>query len=505
MGKRLAAALAFGIALVCSTGTAGAAAAPAPAPVRGGTLTVAINAEPPNLDPTASTSQEIARMLYHNVLEGLVRFDDEGNIVPGLAERWSASPDGLTWTFTLKQGVRFHNGAPFGAADVKAKFDRARRPDSGHTHPEYYKDISEITTPDPHTVVFRLSKVNADFLFNLARPDSVIHPQGNVEAQKTSPIGTGPFRFVAWDRGAGVRLARWEGYHVPGLPYLDAVTFRFLPDQSAQMAALQAGDIDVIGYALSPENALRVRDDRSLRLIEGRTTTEITVGLNNSRPPFSDVRVRRAIAHATNKREIIDGAMFGFGTPIGSHMSPGERYYVDLSNTYPYDPERARQLLREAGYPNGFTATFSLPAPYPYERRAGELLAAQLQRVGITLRLEIVEWGTWLSRIFKGADYDMTIIGHSEPFDIGIYASPTYYFRYDNPGFRALLEKGQSTLDAAERARIYAELQRLLARDAVNDWLYSAPYLAATRANVHGWWRHQPTPAMDVTQVFKAN
>lgn len=195
--------------------------------------------------------------------------------------------------------------------------------------------------------------------------------------------------------------------------------------------------------------------------------------------------------------------MFGFGTPIGAHMSPGERYYVDTSGTYPYDPEKAKALLREAGYPSGFAATFSLPAPYPYERRAGELLAAQLARVGIQLRLEVVEWTTWLSRIFRNADYDMTIIGHSEPFDIGVYANPQYYFRYDNPEFRALLEKGQSTLDEAERARIYADLQRMLARDAVNDWLYSAPYLAATRATVEGWWRNQPTPAMHLVRVSK--
>ncbi len=490
-------------ALAATLLLATAAAAQAPAPVRGGTITVAINAEPPHLDPTASTSQEIARMLYGNVLEGLVRFDDEGKILPLLAERWTVSKDGLAFTFTLKRGVKFHNGEPFTPAAVKAKFDRARTAGSGHTNPAYYKGITEVAAPDAQTVVFRLAKPNADFLFNLARPDSVIHAQGDLEAQKTSPVGTGPFRFVAWDRGSAVRLARFDGYHEAGLPYLDAAVFRFLPDASAQMAALEAGDLDVVGYALSPENAQKISGNPALRLIEGRTTTEITVGLNNARKPFDDVRVRRAVAHATNKREIVGGAMFGFGTPIGSHMSPGERYYVDTSNTYPYDPERAKSLLEQAGYPNGFDVTFSLPAPYPYERRAGELLAAQLARVGIRAKLEVVEWTTWLSRIFKSADFDMTIIGHSEPFDIGIYGNPQYYFRYDSPEFRSLLEKGQATLDQGERAKIYGDLQRMLARDAVNDWLYSSPYLAATRASVHGWWRNQPTPSMNLVRVWK--
>jgi peptide/nickel transport system substrate-binding protein len=270
------------------------------------------------------------------------------------------------------------------------------------------------------------------------------------------------------------------------------------------MAALRAGDIDVIGYALTPEHALEVRGRRDLVLVEGRSTSEITVGLNNSRRPFDDARVRRAITHATDRKEIVEGAMFGFGTPIGSLMSPGERYYVDTAGTYPYDPERAKALLREAGLPNGFTATFLLPAPYPYERRAGELLAAQLARVGIRLTLEVVEWTTWLQRVFRNADYDVTIIGHSEPFDIGIYAKPDYYFRYDSEPFRALLARGQATLDEAERARIYADLQRLLARDAASLWLYSAPYLAATRAGVHGWWRSQPTPAMYLVHAWKA-
>jgi len=479
------------------------AAAQAPAPVRGGTLTVAMVSEPPHLDPTQSTSQDIARMLYNNVLEGLVAFDDSGEIVPRLAHSWSTSVDGRTWIFNLKPGVVFHDGRPLTSEAVRAKFDRARTEGSGHTNFAYYRDIQAIETPSPFTVVFRLARVNADFLFNLARPDSVIHAPGDLQAQLTHPIGTGPFRFVAWDRGSGVRLARFDRYHIDGLPFLDAVHFRFMPDQAAQMAALRAGDIDAIGFALLPENALAVQADPRLRLIQGTGTTEITVGLNNSRPPFNDLRVRRAIAHATNKREIIDGVMFGFATPIGAHMSPGERYFYDVSSTYAYDPERARELLREAGVPDGFSFTFTVAAPFPYERRAAELLAAQLARVGLRARIEVVEWTTWLSRVFRAADYQMTIIGHAEPFDIGIYANPNYYFRYDSPEFQELYSQAVSTLDETRRREIFAELQRILARDAVNLWLFSAPYLAATRANVQGWWRNQPTPAMDVTRVFK--
>jgi len=475
-------------------------------PRRGGSLTVVINAEPPVLDPTASTSQEIARVLYDNVLQGLVKFNVKGEIVPALAERWSVSPGGLTYTFRLRRNVRFHNGASFTAEDVVFKFQRALDPRSGHTHPEYYRDIVRMETPDPYTVVFRLRQPNSEFLFNLARPDSVIGPRGRVEEQRTQPVGTGPFRFVAWDRGVGIRLERFSGYYERGRPYLDRVAFRILPDQNAQLAALRTGDVDVLGYGVVPENALALQRDPGMRVIVGTTTTEITVGMNNSRPPFNDVRVRRAMQYAIDKDELIRGVMMGFGTKIGSHRSPNEPCYVDLSNMYPPDPARARALLLEAGYgpQNPLTFTFTLAAPYPYERRLGEAIAAQLARVGVRAQLEIVEWATWLSRVFRGADYQMTIIGHSEPNDIEIYANPNYYFRYNNPTFARLLERYRR-LNAPDRAcEIMRQLQRILAEDAVNVWIMNAPYIAAMRNAVNGWWTDQPTPSMNVTEVWPA-
>ncbi len=489
------------LALLVATGLA-----VAQAPPRGGRLTVAINAEPPVLDPTASTSQEIARVLYDNVLQGLVKFNAKGEIVPALAERWTVSPGGLTYTFHLRRNVTFHNGARFGAEDVLFKFQRARDPRSGHTHPEYYRDIARVEAPDPYTVVFRLRQPDSEFLFNLARPDSVIGPRGRTDEQRTHPVGTGPFRFAAWERGVAIRLERYPGYYVRGLPYLDQVTFRILPDQNAQLAALRAGDLDVLGYGVVPENALALQRDPNFQVVVGTTTTEITVGMNNGRPPFDDVRVRRAIQHAVNKDELIRGVMMGFGTKIGSHRSPNEPCYVDLSNFYPPDAARARALLAEAGYgpQNPLTFTFTLAAPYPYERRLGEAIAAQLARVGVRAQLEVVEWATWLSRVFRGADYQMTIIGHSEPNDIEIYANPNYYFRYQNPRFGRLLEQYRRLNDPKRACELMGQLQRMLAEDAVNVWVMNAPYVAALRSTVKGWWTDQPTPSMNVTEVFLA-
>lgn len=473
-------------------------------PTRGGSLTVAILAEPPVLDPTASTSMEIARVLYDNVLQGLVKFNVKGEIVPALAESWKISPGGLTYTFALRQNVKFHDGSAFTAQDVLFKFERARDPKSGHMHPAYYRDITKIETPNATTVVFRLKQPNSEFMMNLARPESIIGPRNRVEEQKTHPIGTGPFKFVAWERGVGIRLEKFGQYYVRGQPYLDRVTFRFVPDQGAQLAGLRAGDLDVLGFGVIPENAVFVQRDPTFKLITGTTTTEITVGMNNSLPPFDDIRVRRAMQHAIDKDELIRTVMMGFGTKIGSHRSPGEWGYVDLSGMYLPDAARARALLSDAGYGphNPLTFTFTLAAPYPYERRIGEAIAAQLARVGVRPRIEVVEWATWLSRVFRGADYQMTIIGHSEPNDIGIYANPDYYFRYNNPRFQETFSEYRRINDTKRAMHLMKELQRMLAEDAVNVWVMNSPYLAALRRNVMGWWTDQPTPSMNVTEVY---
>jgi peptide/nickel transport system substrate-binding protein len=485
-----------------------AVAAPAlaqdPEPVYGGEVVVAITADPPGWDPTVSTSQEIPRVTYHNVYEGLVRFDRDGAIVPALAERWETSEDGLTWTFHIREGVKFHDGSNLQLSDITAKFERARDPESGHTNPGYYAAIESVAEGEGNTVVFTLSEPSSSLLYNLARPDSIIYPAALQETQRSQPVGTGPFRFVSYLEGSEVRLERFEDYYLDGVPFLDAVTFRIIPDANARFAALQAGDIDIIGVALPPEQYLQLADLPGLKGTEGTATTEITLALNNSREPFSDVRVRRAITHAIDKETIVQGAMFGLGEPIGTHMSPAEPYYIDLTVVHPYNPERARELLAEAGYPDGFTVDFELPEPYNIERRTGEVIAQQLAEVGITVNLSVVEWSTWINRIFLGGDYDMTIIGHSEPRDIGVYANPDYYYRYDNPRIGELLDEIERTQDEREQTRLFQEIAEIIAEDAVNVWVFSPPYLVAAQEDVYGFWTNQPTPAIDMTEVYRA-
>ena len=469
----------------------------------GSTLTIAVPDEPPGLDPTTSPAAAIARIVYNNLLEGLVRLNMQGEIVPALTTGQEVSADGTVFTFSLRQGVKFHNGRPFSADDVKFTLERNLDPKTGHPHRAYYQDISAIQVLDAHTVRITLQKPNAMFLFNLARANSAMIAKEEVERLKSHPIGTGPFQLAEWVRGDRMTLTKFKDYYEPNVPALDKVVFRFIQDPSAQVSALRAGDVDVIGVGMSPESAVELKGEAEFRVIEGLTTTDVIVAMNNGKPPFSDIRVRQAITYAIDRDEVIKGSAFGMAKPIGSHMDPLNPFYVDLSHLYEYNPEKARRLLAEAGYAQGFEVVLRLAEPYQGYRRAGEIIANQLAKVGVKAKIEIIEWGQWLARIYRQADYDMTVMGHAEPFDIGIYANPQYYFRYDNPRLQALIKEADATLEAAKRKALYEQVQRLIAEDAVNVFLYNGPYLVGMRKSVHNWWTNLPIPAIDVTRVFK--
>ena len=472
-------------------------------PVYGGSLTIAQAVEPPGLDPTTATSAAIPRVVYSNVVEGLVKIDRSGKIITALAKDYKISNDGKEYTFFLKKGVTFHDGKPFDAEDVKFTFGRLMDAQkTGTVHPEYYKEIDSVETVDSHTVKIKLKNVNSMFLFNLARPDSIIVNSQTVDKLKTAPIGTGPFKFNEWVRGSTLTLSRFEGYHEKGIPYLDKVTFKFIGDPSAQIASLKAGDVDVIAYDVSPENALLLEKDPRFKVLNGYTTTEVILSTNNARKPFDDVRVRRAMAYAIDRKALIEGAMSGYGVPIGSHMDPGNAYYVDLTSVYPYNPQKAKDLLKEAGYPDGFEAVIKLPERYAYAKRSGEIIADMFSQVGIRLKIELIEWGQWIDRVFKNADFDLTVIGHAEPFDINIYANPKYYFRYDSPRFQEAFKKAEMEADPQVRKDLYIACQRMITEDAVNGFLYTLPSLPTMKREVMNWWKDYPMTACDVTEVW---
>jgi peptide/nickel transport system substrate-binding protein len=463
-------------------------------------LVVQASTEPPGLDLTATPASATAGVVLYNIQECLVKVDRSGKIAPWLAERWNTT-DNRNYTFFLKKGVRFHNGRELKAADVKFVFERAMNPETKHPYPRYYEAIGDIIVKDDYAITFSLKTLNANFLLNLARQGSVIYPREAVDTLKSAPIGTGPFRFEEWVRGDRIVLVKNKDYHVKGLPNLDRVTFRFITDPNAVLAALKAGDVDASLFGLGAEHVQELAKDPRFAIIVGDTTNDVILAMNNARKPFSDVRVRRAVTYAINKPDVLKGAMFGMGKILGTNVDPLNPYYVDLSGAMPYDPARAKKLLAEAGYPNGFEAILRVSPQYQYTVRTGEILVDQLRKVGVNVKIEQIEWGQWLSRVWKEAEYDLTIIGHAESWDIANYANPKYYFRYDSPKFQELFAKSEVTLDDKARRELYVQMQKMLVEDAPAVWLYMHPRLAVTKKGVQGLWKDLPVPAADLSEV----
>ncbi len=490
MSRTILSAVLSVLALVLGAGDAAAQSA----------LTVQAATEPPGLDLTATPASATAAVVLYNIQECLVKVDRHGKIAPSLAERWHTT-DNRNYTFFLKRGVKFHNGKALTAADVKFSIERAMDPATKHPYPRYYEAIGDIIVKDDATITFSLKHVNPSFLQNMARQGSVIYPPEAVDTLKSAPIGSGPYRFGEWVRGDRIVLRKNPDYHVPGLPRLERVTFRFIPDPNATLAALKAGDIDASLFGLGPEHVTDLRKDPRFTVIVGDTTNDVVMAMNNARKPYDDVRVRRAVTHAIDKAEVLKGAMFGMGRILGSNVDPLNPYFVDLATALPHDPARARKLLAEAGYPNGFETVLKVAPQYYYTVRTGEILAAQLAKVGIKVKIEQIEWGQWLSRVFREADYDLTIIGHAESWDIANYANPKYYFRYDSAKFQDLYKQSETTVDDTSRRQLFGQMQRRLAEEAPVAFLYMHPRLAVARKGVQGLWQHLPVPSADLSEV----
>jgi len=465
-----------------------------------GNLSVQVAAEPPGLDLTASPASAIAAVVHYNVQECLIKVDKAGKLVPWLAERWYTT-DSKNYTFFLKKGVRFHNGREFRAADVKFVLDRAPNPETKHPFRSRYEIIRDIIVKDDYTVSVTLKEVNANFLLEMARQGSVMYPREAVETLKTAPVGTGPYTVADWVRGDRIVLAKNRDYHVKGLPHLDKVTYRFIPDPNSALAALKAGDIDVSAFGLGPENVVDLKKDPRFQVILGDTTNDVILAMNNSKKPYSDKRVRLAITHAINKEEVLKGAMFGLGRVLGSNVDPLNPYFVDMSKAVPYDPAKARKLLADAGYPGGFEAVLRVSPQYYYTVRTAEVLVSQLAKVGVKVKIEQIEWGQWLAQVWREANYDLTIIGHAEPWDIVNYANPNYYFRWDNKEFQALYKESEQTVDDKKRREQFVRLQKMMADEAPAVWLYMHPRLVVTKKGVTGIWKDLPISALDLSEV----
>lgn len=456
-------------------------------------LRIGLPLEPPNLDPTSGAAAAVDDVVYGNVFEGLTRITESGAVAPALAESWSIAADGLSYVFHLRRDVRFHDGSTFDAEDVKFSIERAIAADSSNAQKALLAPITQVEVIDPFTVRLLLLQPSASIPYVLGWGDAVMVGAESAGQLAKQPVGTGPFQFADWRRGDSIRLSR--NPHYWGAPAkVSEVLFKFVSDPAAAFAAMKAGDIDAYPNYPAPENVQEFDNDPEFKVVIGASEGKIILALNNAQPPLDNRQVRVALSHAIDRQAIIDGAMFGFGELIGSHYTRQSPAFVDLADQYPYDPELAQQLLTEAGYPDGFTATLRLP-PRPYARRAGEVVASQLSKVGVRIEIENLEWAQWLDQVFNRRAFDMTIVEHIEPMDYGIYARDDYYFGYDSDAFKSLYQQSEVAIEPATKNELLARIQHKIADDAVNVFLLQSARIGIWKSDLHGLWVDTPIAA----------
>jgi len=463
-------------------------------------VTIGMRLEPPGLDPTTGAAAAISQITLYNLFEGLTKITPDGGVGPGLATSWTASDDFKTWTFKLVKGTTFHDGSAFDAADAKFTFERNAGKDSKNKRKDRFANMASIEVVDASTLKIQLKDTNPDFLFNLGESTAVIVAPETAETNKTNPIGTGPYKFSKWTKGDSVELVKYDKWRNASALKINKVTFRFVSDSAAQVAAMFAGDLDLLPIGPPRESVPQFEAHADFEVQEGNTNGETILAMNNTSKYLSDIRIRRAVQHAINRQELIDAAEFGYGTPIGSHFAPHHPAYVDLTGVYPYDPEKAKALLVEAGYKDGLTLTLKLPPP-AYARRGGEVIAAMLEEVGIKTEIENVEWAQWLDVVYKKRNYDLSIVSHVEPMDIGIYARDSYYYNYKSEDFNAIYAKAAKELDVAKRTEYLQQAQRKLTEDAVNGYLFQLAKTAVFRKGLTGVWKDSHIFVNDVSAM----
>ena len=335
----------------------------------------------------------------------------------------------------------------------------------------------------------------------------MIYPREAVDTLKSAPIGTGPFRFEEWVRGDKIVLVRNKDYYVPGVPKLDRVTFRFITDPNAVLAALKAGDVDASMFGLGPEHVQEVQKDARFQVIVGDTTNDVILAMNNSRKPYTDVRVRRAMTYGINKSDVLKGAMFGMGKILGSNVDPLNPYYIDVSKEMPYDPAKAKKLLAEAGYPNGFDTVLKVSPQYYYTVRSGEVIAENLKKVGVNVKIEQIEWGQWLSRVFCLAAVHRAglrphhhrsrrVVGHRATTPTPSTTSATTA-RSSRTSTSAPRSRSTTRRVATSTRRCSTCSSRM--RPVV--WLFMHPRLIVAKKGLTGLWKDLPVPSADLSEV----
>jgi peptide/nickel transport system substrate-binding protein len=433
-------------------------------------LKFALSGNPDTLDPH-KTAGTLTFQTLKSIYDTLVEPDMEGNIIPALASSWQISEDSLTWTFTLRRDVAFHNGDKLTSGDVKATLERVMDKATGSPKANDFAAIKSVETPDDYTVVLRLSAPAVPLLATLASGWGAILPKSLIKAGHdfaSKPVGTGPFVFKEWVRDNKIVLQKNRSYWKKGLPKLDGVEFDIIPERAVQVQGLISGQIDATEM-VDVEDLPVLEASPKVKIEKMMTSLILVMGINCSRPPLDDLRVRQAINQAIDKQKVLDVA-YGGGMPIATFMNYGNAFYKDFTSLYPYDPQKARSLLAEAGLGKDTVLQMLVPNNYPPHIKAAELYQQMLEQVGLNVKLQLIDWSAWLSDVYTAAKYDLTVIGHTGKLDpdgtLNGYGTEKRYVRWINPTAAGLIKTAAVTPNVAARKKLYDQALEIMAREA---------------------------------------
>ena len=440
-----------------------------------------------SLDPHKTVKAGTREVMF-NVFEGLMKPTPDGDLTPAIAESYEVSEDRMTYTCRLREGVQFHNGKTVTAEDVVYSIQRcAAATETGIVQVEAFSVIQSIETPDDKTVAITISEPSNEFISYMT---TAVLP-ADYDKQDTDPVGTGPFKFVSRTAQDSVVLEKFNEYW--GTPaQLDKVTLKIMENADSLMMSLQSGAIDLCAHLTSTQVAQLEKD---FNVAEGTMNLVQAMYLNNAVAPFDDVRVRQALCYAVDKQEIIDLAFDGYGSPIGSSMYPAFGKYFDdsLTNYYTKDVEKAKALLAEAGYPDGFDMTITVPSNYKPHMDTAEVLVQQLAQIGVNATIEPIEWESWVSDVYAGRQFQSTVVGVDASTMTARALLERFtsdygknFINYNNAEYDALFQQTLTAYDDAEQTAIYKQMLANLTENAANVYIQDLADLVAVRKGVEG-------------------
>jgi len=438
--------------------------------------------EPQNLDNTAGAGQGINEAFNGNVYEALFRLADDGKVEPVLSKDYKVSDDGLTYTFKLQPGVTFHSGAPLTSKDVKFSIERVAAPESKSSRKSSLKSISAIETPDDETVVVKLSSRSISLPYNLSYVWVVNDEAKDLQSKED---GTGPYELEDWRRGSSLSMKRFDKYW-GAKPKNGEVVFQYFTDASALNNALLTGSVDIITSVQSPDSLAQFKDNPDFTVSDGQSTTKLLLAYNDRIAPFDNVKVRKALARAIDDQKLLKAVWGDYGTLIGSFVPPTDPWYVDLTKVDAYDPESAKELLKEAGYPDGFTFTIDTPNydPHPI---AAQFIQSELAKIGVTVKINVITANEWYTKVYKAHDFQATLQEHVNHRDIVFYGNPDFYWGYNNPKVVDLIKEAEASTTTDEQTAKLTEANKIIAEDAASNWFYLYPQIVVSKKSVSGY------------------